>query len=112
MIFLVPSLLVGLGSGYVIAGQAQLGVRSRVAMIVSFGLIGGLILGLFLVAFTTVTGTYFFGLQILSCIGGTIVGAASNWIPAGESRSTSYVFFDPDDDEEFDRQIDEALGKR
>ncbi len=112
MLFLVPSLLVGLGSGYVIGGQGQLSVRDRLAIISSFGFIGGLIMGMFLVAFSTVTGTYFFGLQILSCIGGTVVGAASNWVPVGESGLTSYVVFDPDDDEEFDRQIDEALGKR
>ncbi|TFG10693.1 hypothetical protein EU538_01180 [Candidatus Thorarchaeota archaeon] len=112
MVFLIPSLLIGMGSGYVIAGQIQLSVRNRVAIIISVGFMGGLIIGMILVAFTSVSGTYYFFLQILSCTGGTIVGAASNWAPVREPSSTHYVTFDPDDDDEFDRQIEEAMGER
>lgn len=110
MIFLAPALLIGLGSGYVLAGQSQLSNRDRAAILLASGVMGGLIIGMLLVGFSPLSGSYYFALQIMSCTGGIAVGAASNWVPTKKAPKTSYVTFNPDDDEEFDRQIEEALG--
>ena len=105
----VPGILIGMAIGYAIAGQEDLAWKYRIGLGVVTGLFGGSITGLLLYNYLDNT-TFEIFLIIISYFGGYILGAIANWAPLPEKPPERHVIFEPDDDDEFDRQIDEALG--
>lgn len=53
--------------------------------------------------------TVLFG--IMSFAGGYVFGTVSHWSPPEQPASKPHVVFEPEDDEEFDHEIDKALGR-
>ena len=47
---------------------------------------------------------------ILSYLGGYALGAVANWAPLPEKPAKRHIIYEPDDDDEFDREIEEAMG--
>jgi hypothetical protein len=47
---------------------------------------------------------------ILAYAGGYILGMALNWKSPPKSGPKSHIIYEPDDDDDFDREIEEALG--
>jgi hypothetical protein len=110
LIYGAPGLLIGFILGYFIGGTKSLSVRDRIILGVAITFIGGLLLILALGAFIAV-GTFEVGLSIVSTGAGFGLGLATNWEPPEEPEFKTRMVFDPvEADEEFDRQIDEALG--
>ncbi|NHJ12372.1 MAG: hypothetical protein EAX95_01795 [Candidatus Thorarchaeota archaeon] len=107
-----PGLLLGFVVGYSVGGMKSLSLRDRALIGLSFVTLGGTIIILVLGAFIDV-GTFEVILSILSAAGGFGLGVASNWEPPDKPLPKPKVVFDPEEaDEEFDRQLDEALGLR
>ena len=108
-IFAVPGLLIGMLLGYVIGGTDDFTMNYRIGLglIVSFfaGMITGL---LFYVQFSL--STFEVILIILSYFGGYALGAVANWAPLPEKPPKRHIIFEPDDDDDFDREIEEAMG--
>jgi hypothetical protein len=75
------------------------------------GVLGGLIIYLLIANMGIVeTTTLFAILSVLFMLGGTGFGAATNWQTPTRERIKSHIIYDfDDDDEEFDRQIEEAF---
>jgi hypothetical protein len=47
---------------------------------------------------------------VLSYFGGYCIGALSNWAPTPEKPPKTHIIYEPDDDDEaFDREIEETL---
>ena len=109
MIYGIPGLLIGFGVGYVIGSQKNLSTRDRIGLMALIGAIGGLIISLAITTVFPLTSLDVF-LGILMCIGGTAFGGAINWEPAPPKLPESRILFEPEDDDEFDREIEEALG--
>lgn len=110
LIYGAPGLFLGFIVGYFVGGTKSLTIRDRFLIGVAFILIGGLIFILALGAFISV-GTFEVVLSMISTAGGFLLGLASNWESPDEPPFKARMVFDPEEaDEEFDRQIDEALG--
>ncbi|MFX1560882.1 MAG: hypothetical protein ACFFBL_09880 [Promethearchaeota archaeon] len=105
----VPGLLVGLAIGYIIAGQEDLNAKYRIGLGVITSLFGGFITGLLLYNYLDNT-TFEVLLIILSYFGGYALGAIANWAPLPEKPPKRRIIFEPDDDDDFDREIEEAMG--
>ncbi|MHA1929198.1 MAG: hypothetical protein ACTSV2_11550 [Candidatus Thorarchaeota archaeon] len=48
-------------------------------------------------------------LAVLGSTGGTLMGMALHWSPARPKGSKHHIIYEPDDEEAFDREIEDAL---
>ena len=105
----LPGFFLGLVIGYMIGGMTSLRLVDRIGLSVVISGVGGLILSLAINSFISITSlvTMFI---ILAFIGGNILGLALNWAPPVGSGPKSHIIYEPDDDDAFDREIEEALG--
>jgi hypothetical protein len=112
----VPGLLIGLLFGYVLGGMSSLSFNYRIGLGFIISFFGGFITGLLFISeplnsyLTFPVGTFELIFMILSYLGGYILGAVSNWAPLPEKPPKRHIIFEPDDDDDFDREIEEALG--
>ncbi|KXH70515.1 MAG: hypothetical protein AM326_04245 [Candidatus Thorarchaeota archaeon SMTZ-45] len=109
-----PGLLIGIASGYFIGGMEDLNFNTRFGLGVIISFFGGMITSLLFLTMDlglpiTIT-TYEVILIILSFFGGYILGAIANWAPLPEKPPKRHVIFEPSDEEDFDREIEEAMG--
>jgi len=112
----VPGLLIGLVLGYVLGGMSSLSFNYRIGLGFIISVFGGFITGLLFIAeplslyLTFPVGTFELVFMILSYLGGYILGAVSNWAPLPEKPPKRHIIYEPDDDDDFDREIEEAMG--
>ena len=108
-IFAVPGLLIGMLLGYVIGGTDDFTMNYRIGLGIIVSFFAGMITGLlFYVQFSL--STFEVILIILSYFGGYALGAVANWAPLPEKPPKRHIIFEPDDDDDFDREIEEAMG--
>ena len=106
----IPPVLVGLVIGYAIGGSSHLSIRERIGFALVICLLGGLTLSVLMFVWLPVTTqTVLFG--IISFAGGYVFGTIYHWNPPERPAPKPHVVFEPEDDEEFDREIDKALGR-
>ena len=105
----IPGLFLGLVIGYMIGGMANLRSVDRIGLSIGISGVGGLILSLAISFFIPITSlvTMFI---ILAFIGGNILGLVLNWTPPVDSGPINHIIYEDDDDDAFDREIEEALG--
>ena len=116
----LPGLMIGFLVGYVLGASKSLSTRDRFFIALTTGLFGGVIITLLLLTTDIIAVSpgepeerlsLMFLLSILTTFGGLGVGAALHWEPFAAPPPKRHVTFDPEeDDEEFDRQIKEAMG--
>ena len=112
----LPGLLVGLLFGYILGGMTSLSFNYRVGLGFIISVFGGIITGLVFNSppletyITFSVGPFEYLFMIMSYLGGYILGAVSNWAPLPEKPKRSHIIYEPDDDEDFDREIEEAMG--
>lgn len=104
----IPGLFVGFIIGYAIGGSKNLRNSDRLLLIIAFGLLGGTIIA-FLLNWAIDVGTFEILLSILSTFGGIIFGAGTHWERPPPPPPKRHVVFEPDEDDEFDREIEEAF---
>ncbi|MFX1416835.1 MAG: hypothetical protein ACFFC0_08480 [Promethearchaeota archaeon] len=104
----IPGLIVGFVIGYAIGGSKNLRNSDRLLLILAFGLLGGTIIA-FLLSWAITVGTFEILLSILSTFGGIIFGAGMHWERPPPPPPKRHVVFEPDEDDEFDREIEEAF---
>lgn len=107
LFFSVPSVILGIATGYLTGKQSQLSASNRVGMGLAISIIAGLIVALIVSEYREATSISYL-LSIVSFIAGTLFGLAIGWIPSPH-RYTHHIVYDGDEDEEFDREIEEAL---
>lgn len=106
----LPGILLGMLLGYVFGGARTFRSIDRACLGVVSSFMGGIIISLILGVYTEIS-TLEIVFVIASFLGGYIMGALSNWAPTKEPKKKRHIVFDPDaDEEEFDRQLEEALG--
>ncbi len=112
----VPGILLGLLCGYIFGGMTSLSFNYRIGLGVIISFFGGLITGLLFISEPLVSylpfevGTFEMILMILSYFGGYALGAVANWAPLPEKPAERHIIFEPDDDDDFDREIEDALS--
>ncbi len=105
----VPGLLIGLVVGYIIAGQEDLSANYRIGLGIITSFFGGVITSLLLYNLLG-NATFEVFLIIISFFGGYALGAIANWAPLPEKAPKRHIIYEPDDDDDFDREIEEAMG--
>jgi len=113
----LPALLLGLIIGYVIGGMPNLRLIDRIGLGIIISGIGGLIFSLLVSFFVPITSletitSLEMMFIMLAFIGGYVLGLFLNWTPPVDSGPKSHIIYEPDDDDAFDREIDEALGTK
>ncbi|MCF2137362.1 MAG: hypothetical protein K9W43_09025 [Candidatus Thorarchaeota archaeon] len=107
IIYSIPSILLGLGAGYVLGKQSDFSGKSRVALSIVIGFIGGLMVALFTSVLREGDPSLYL-LSTLSMLGGIFFGLVVGWIPTPH-RYVHHIIYEDDDDEAFDREIEAAL---
>ncbi len=112
----VPGLLIGLLFGYVFGGMDSLSFNYRIGLGIIISFFAGLITGILFYSeplrsyLLFEVGTFEVILIILSYLGGYAIGAIANWAPLPEKPPKRHVIFELDDDDEFDKEIEETIG--
>lgn len=105
----IVAIFFGYGIGYVLGGSSSLGMKDRVGLGLVVSILGGIILPLMVGTILTISTLTIF-ITIAAFIGGTALGMVTNWEAPVKRASKSHVIYDLDDDEEFDREIEDAMG--
>jgi hypothetical protein len=110
-------IITGLIFGYIIGGVSSFSFNYRIGLGIVISLFSGMITGLLIIALAPVLSSispliesFQLLLLILSNFGGYILGAMANWAPLPEKAAKRHVVFELDDDDQFDREIEEAMG--
>ena len=110
-------MITGLVFGYFICGMSSLSLDYRIGLGIIISSFAGLITGFLLIAlnspyfsFTPESEAFEFLLLALSNFGGYILGAMANWAPLPHKAPERHVVFEIDEDDQFDREIEEAMG--
>ena len=104
----IPGIFVGFIIGYAIGGSKNLRISDRVLLMIAFGLLGGTIIA-FLISSLYQVGTFEILLSILATFGGIIFGAATHWERPPPPPPERHIIFEPDEDDEFDKEIEDAF---
>ncbi len=108
--YVLPSIILGLIIGRMIGGNKGYTVFERLALAIILGTVGGLIVS-FIVGTQVEINTQYVLLGIASFLTATFFGAATNWAEPPPPDPKRHIIYDFDDDDEaFDREIEEALG--
>jgi hypothetical protein len=108
-IVILPSILLGVVIGYFIGEMRSLRVIDRILLSIIASSISGVIISLLLNSIVPIT-TFSVVLSAMSVLGGLILGLWYNWTSPAEPSPKSHIIYEYDDDE-FDREIDQALGR-
>ena len=108
----IPGLFIGLMIGYIVGSMSSLRVVDRIGLGIAISGIGGLILSLVIGFYIPITTTFEILFVILAFAGGYGLGLFLNWKPPIKSGPKSHIIYEPDDDDAFDKEIEEALGSK
>ena len=108
VIYGIPAVLGGLAVGYAIGGYARLSVLERIGLGLIVCFLGGLTVSLLMSPIMTMTMQSVL-LELISFAGGYVFGTLSHWSTPERQVPKRHVVFEPEDDEEFDREIEKAL---
>lgn len=107
----IPGILIGLVAGFFLGGLDSINSIYRILFGVLVNIIGGLILSLLISYSIYPLNSLEFLFLVLSLFGGFILGLFLNWRPYLHTSRKSHIIYNPEeDDEEFDRQIEEVLN--
>ncbi len=106
-----PGLILGLVIGYLVGGMTSFRLLDRIGLGIIISGVGGLILSLLISFFIQITSLVMM-FVMLAFVGGYALGLFLNWTPPVNSGPKSHIVYEPDDDEAFDREIEEALGTK
>ena len=105
----MPAIIIGAVAGYAIGGRTNLNAAERILYGGIVSLIGGIMTALIVASFFP-PDQFSFLLAALSFAGGCAFGMGANWAPTPSKGPRRHVVYDPEeDDEEFDRQIEDAF---
>jgi hypothetical protein len=116
----LPGLVIGFLVGFILGASKSLSTRDRFFITIAAGLFGGVIITSLLLTTNMIIInpdddparlSMMFLLSIMTTFGGIGVGAVLHWEPFAAPPPKRHVTFDPEeDDEEFDRQLKDAMG--
>ncbi len=111
-IIILPGIILGTIFGFGIGEMKNLRTADRIVLAIIVSSLFGIILAL-LFNYALPISYFSVFLGTISFLGGLIFGLAYNWPEASESAQRSHIVYEPDDDEDFEREIEEAFrGKQ
>lgn len=113
----VPGVIIGLGLGYYFGGYESFRAIDRIGMGILSSIFAGVITSFLIMSNNEImtylppVGTFEVIFIVLSYFGGYVIGAVSNWAPTPEKPRENHIVYEPDDDDEaFDKEIEDALS--
>ena len=106
----LPGIFLGLVAGYIIGGLPEYRLIDRIGLGLVLSGAGGLVLSFLMMDFFAPVGPSEMMFSILAFAGGYILGLILNWKSPTKSDRKHHIIYEPDDDDEFDREIEDALG--
>lgn len=107
----VPGVIIGLGLGYYFGGLESFRAIDRIGMGIISSIFAGVITAFLIMNYWISLTTFEVVFIVLSYFGGYVLGAVSNWAPTPEKPRKSNIVYEPDDDDEaFDKEIEDALS--
>ena len=105
----MPGLFLGLLIGYIVGGMPSFRLIDRIGLGIIISGAGGLILSFAINYFILISSleTIFI---VLAFVGGYCLGLFLNWESPATSGPKHHIVYEPDDEDAFDREIEEALG--
>ena len=94
--------------GYLIGGRSSLKPVDRVLLGAIIGFIAGIAVTAILGPFVPIDDTVML-ISLISSVAGALFGESMSWAPTPPKAPKRHVYFDFDDDDEFDREIEESL---
>ena len=111
-VFVIPgviALFIGLVFGFILGSMEDISSNYRIGLGLIVSFFGGMISSLFFLS-GNLDSSLMMIPGILACLGGCVLGAIASWVPPSAKPPRRYIIFEPDEDDEFDREIEEALG--
>ena len=106
-------LIIGLFTGYILGQIDTISTSYRIIIGIFVNVVGGIILALLLSVSIYMLDSLGFVFVIFSTLGGFFLGLFLNWKSSIPALQKSHIIYESEDyDEEFDRQIKEALGEK
>lgn len=109
MIYGFPPIIVGLFFGYILGNKEKIPYLYRGLLCAIISVVGGYFLAQYGLNYLLPVTFNFIVLTIMGFAGGVILGMILNWKPYLYEYTTQHIVYEIDDDEEFDRKIEEAL---
>jgi hypothetical protein len=107
----VPGVILGLGLGYYFGGYESFRAIDRIGLGIISSIFAGVITAFLIMNYGIPLTTFEVIFIVLSYFGGYVIGAVSNWAPTPEKPRKSHIVYEPDDDDEaFDKEIEDALS--
>ena len=98
----------GIIAGYIVGGFQRFQNVERFGLVVLVCLFGGIITALVIGIFVPPDSSSII-LSIIAFTGGGMLGMVINWAPAPQKSKKLHIIYEPEDDDAFDREIEEAL---
>lgn len=109
-IIILPSILLGVLFGYFVGEMTRLSMTNRAILSIVLSIIGGTFISFLLSSILTISLLTIF-LSITAALGGIILGIWYNWTPPSKTIAASHIIYEYDEEEEFEREVDRALGR-
>jgi hypothetical protein len=109
IVYGIPPIFIGTFFGYILGSRERIPhlYRILISAIISVG--GGYFLAQYALNILIPVTFNFIILSIMGFAGGVILGMLLNWKPYVHEYVTENIVYELDDDDEFDRELDEAL---
>jgi len=107
--YMLLGVAIGFVAGYAIGGMPRLKPLDRIILGVVIGAIGGLLGGLVLAEFVPPDSTSLL-IAVFSSLAGCAFGEMVRWAPAPPKPPKRHIIYEPDEDDAFDREIEDAFS--
>ena len=110
--YAAPAIFVGIIIGYILGGRSSFSELDRIATGAIISVVGGLVTTFIIASYAPVDGgmsALLYG--IAGFAGGCVFGQLVSWQPYYKRDEKKIrMIFEPEDDDEYDREIEDALG--
>ena len=104
-----PPIIIGTFFGYILGSKAKLAFPYRVILAVIISIGGGYLLAQFALDLLIPVSFNFILLSIMGFAGGVILGMLLNWKPYLHVHISEHVIYELDDDDDFEKELDDAI---
>ena len=104
-----PPIIIGLFFGFILGPREKMPHLIRVVLSIIISIGGGYILALYVFDPLITANSNLILLCIMAFEGGVILGMIIRWKPYIHEYVDERIIYELDDDEEFDRQLDDAI---
>ena len=108
LVYGIGPVLIGIIAGFPLGGMRTIQSPNRILIAIFVGVSIGVVFSLAVAPFVSPT-TISYILAVTVSTGGTMMGMALNWTKSNPKGAKHHIIYEPDDEDSFDREIENAL---